>query len=126
MNMAHKPLLHADLQRQVNGGRYPNTRKALAIFDQHQPQMDKLLDDAKTDAEVSFWEHLNLMRGDYVRQAFLSDTAAFNRWSAVRCMPVSDVRRRALINKLEADGEYSRQITAELALAAIEHLQQKA
>lgn len=72
---------------------YPIARKALAIVDGFAAEADALLEAAKTDREVEFWQHVDLLRGDFVRQAFLCDTADRNRWSSVRCMPLSDIRR---------------------------------
>ena len=71
---------------------YPLTRAALEKIAPFEERVGKLLDDAETDDDVAFWMHVNLMRHDYVRQAFLADTADRNRWSAVRCMPIEDIR----------------------------------
>jgi hypothetical protein len=71
---------------------YPNAAKALSRIAEHSARVDKLLDDATTDEDVAFWQHVELMRNDYVRQAFLIDTADRNSWEGVRCMPVSDIR----------------------------------
>lgn len=55
---------------------YPATRKALSIVDTHIAQIEALWDRSWTDEEIEFCTHVDFMREDYVRQAFLVDTAA--------------------------------------------------
>lgn len=71
---------------------YPLTIKALQRVDEFAAQTEALLDKAETETEVAFWNHVLLMRNDYVRQAFLVDTADRNTWSQLRCMSVEDIR----------------------------------
>ena len=72
--------------------KYPLTIKALAIFDAHATDFERFADAALTDKQWAFVEHVELMRRDYVRQAFLADTADRNRWTQVRVMPIADIR----------------------------------
>lgn len=72
---------------------YPLTREALERYDEHAERTHKLLDDAVTNEDVAFWSHVCLMRADYVRQAFLADTADRNRWSQVRVVQVEEIRQ---------------------------------
>lgn len=71
---------------------YPLTRKALAAYDQHAARMGAIWESVETTEDVEFAQHLDLMRGDYVRQAYLQDTLAVNSWSGVRCMSIRDMR----------------------------------
>jgi len=71
---------------------YPLTRKALERVAPHAARVEQLLDDAETSEDVEFWMHVNLMRDDYVRQAFLADTCDRNSWSQVRCASIEDIR----------------------------------
>lgn len=78
--------------------RYPYALKALQRVDEFAAQTDALLDKAETDSDVAFWNHVTLMRADYVRQAFLLDTTDRNTWSGIRCMPVDHIRETVRIN----------------------------
>lgn len=72
---------------------YPMTMKALSIVDAHIDERQALWDAALTNAAIEFCIHVDFMREDYVRQAFLADTSDRNSWSQVRVMGVEDIRK---------------------------------
>ena len=71
---------------------FPNTARALAVYDAEQVRLNRQLDRAKTDADVKTWLAADNEAMRQVRLAFFEDTKTFNSLSACMVTPISHLR----------------------------------